>query len=113
MWASAVRKEEPQEDGPKPNLCVSVAHDLKVAWNGTKDEWVHFFDEVKDECTPSIKPANYYKDLVQNTLQTWIHIPYFPAFHRPGWLLRYLLGPFDAEWLSLFIAGESIGYTAI
>ena len=80
--------------------------DLNKAWQGTKDDYVHFFDEIKEECTPPVHPAGYYKELVQTTLKTWLHVPYLPAFHRPGWLMRYLLGPFDAEWLNLFIAGD-------
>ena len=109
MWSLRVRKEEmPDGQEETPNCCVSAMHDVNVAWQGTKDEYVQFYDELKDECTPSIKPPKYYQELVQNTLKEWIHIPYFPAFHRPGWLLRYLLGPFDSEWVSLFIAGNSL-----
>ena len=25
----------------------------------------------------------------------YIHVPYIPALHRPGWLLRYFVGPYD------------------
>ena len=114
MWSLRVRKEEiPDGQEETPNCCVSAMHDVNVAWQGTKDEYVQFYDELKDECTPSIKPPKYYQELVQNTLKEWIHIPYFPAFHRPGWLLRYLLGPFDSEWVSLFVAGNSLDDTIL
>ena len=107
MWAFRGKKEE-MGDGQveTKNCCASMMHEMKVSWEGTKDEYVQFFDELKDECTPSIRPAGYYKELVQDTMRTWFHIPYFPAFHRPGWLLRYLLGPFDSEWIALFVAGD-------
>lgn len=107
MWASRVRKDE-MKDGQEesPGCYASVLHEVHTAWTGTKDDYVQFFDELKDECTPSVKPANYYKELLQDNMKVWLHIPYLPAFHRPGWLLRYLLGPFDSEWMSLFVAGD-------
>ena len=32
---------------------------------------------------------------VQRGTFRFIHIPYIPALHRPGWLLRYIVGPYD------------------
>lgn len=106
MWAQRVQKEEmPAGQEEKTNCLASLKHDANVAWQGTKHEYVHFFEEIKDECTPSIKPTSYYQDLAKNTFREWVHIPYFPAFHRPGWLLRYIFGPYDTDWISLFVAG--------
>ena len=77
----------------------------------TKEDYVHCFEEIKYECTPEIRPLNYYSDLTKQTMRAWIHIPYFPAFHRPGWLLRYIFGPYDSEWVTLLIADFCAGLT--
>ena len=42
---------------------------------------------------------------------SWFHIPYFPAFHRPGWLLRYLVGPFNKKLLNSLVADFCAGLT--
>jgi len=52
----------------------------------------------------------YFKD-------NWFHIPYFPAFHRPGWLLKYAVGPYNDKWaeslFSDFWAGVTVALTLI
>ena len=83
---------------------------LKAA-EQTKEEYVQCFDELKYECTPEVKPLDYYSDLTKQTVRAWIHIPYLPAFHRPGWLLRYICGPYDGEWLASLIADFCAGLT--
>lgn len=48
---------------------------------------------------------------------SWIHLPYFPAFHRPGWLFRYIIGPYDKEiaqmFVSDFVAGLTVAMTLV
>ena len=77
----------------------------------TKEEYVSCYEEVKYECTPDVRPLSYYTSLTKSTLRSWIHIPYFPAFHRPGWLMRYIFGPYDEDWVTLFIADFCAGLT--
>ena len=38
--------------------------------------------EIKEECTPSFKPMSYYVSTVRNFSHEWIHVPYYPPFHR-------------------------------
>jgi len=81
-----------------------------------KIEAMEFMEEVKAECIPppmndgTIKKLKYY-------VKRWSHIPYLPAFHRPGWLLRYLVGPYDVQWaeglVADFIAGLTVALTLI
>jgi MFS superfamily sulfate permease-like transporter len=56
-------------------------------------------------------------DQVKTFVRSWIHIPYFPSFHRPGWLLRYLVGPYDHHWatgiFSDFGAGLTVALTLV
>jgi len=49
--------------------------------------------------------------LIAEGLLSWIHLPYFPAFHRPGWLFRYLIGPYDKELAQMFISDLVAGLT--
>ena len=50
-------------------------------------------------------------EAVGKTILSWFHIPYFPAFHRPGWLLRYLVGPFNKQLLNSVVADFCAGLT--
>lgn len=43
--------------------------------------------------------------------RSWIHIPYFPSLHRPGWLLRYVLRPFNFDWVDTFLGDLGAGIT--
>jgi hypothetical protein len=46
-------------------------------------------------------------------LRSFIHMPYFPAFHQPGWMLRYILGPYDEEWGEMLLADAQAGITVL
>jgi hypothetical protein len=56
---------------------------------------------VAIECNPN---NIFQKNLNQLRWRNIIHTPYFAAFHRPGWMLRYLLGPFDLQWIELLFS---------
>ena len=51
------------------------------------------------------------------SLLQWLHIPYLPLFHRPGWLMRYMVGPHDQELMNMlfadFVAGLTIALTYV
>ena len=59
---------------------------------------------IVNEITPSLSLPNNRDELnrsfkiAKNEVFRFIHIPYFPAFHRPGWLLRYIVGPYDKSY---------------
>jgi len=80
------------------------------------DETVKSGKEVYTECLPSNQVNADIRQRLQDAFP-FIHIPYFPAFHRPGWLLRYVVGPHDQEMLDMFIndfiAGITVGLTLI
>ena len=50
-------------------------------------DWVSFFSEVGRECNPFP---------LQTISMSW-RGPYLPAFHSPGWMLKYILGKSDKE----------------
>lgn len=75
---------------------------------------MQFLQEVKEECYPSDylqAPSEGLLERIRSTFFTFIHIPYFPAFHRPGWLLRYIVGPHDWNLWFLFLSDFRAGLT--
>ena len=58
-----------------------------------------------DFMSPFPKSINEYKKLVKYASRefwNYVHIPYLPAFHHPGWLLRYILGPYDKNYFERY-----------
>ena len=57
------------------------------------------FRKILNEFKPPLPSS---KEDVVNTVKVaqreffnFIHVPFVPALHRPGWLLRYIVGPYD------------------
>jgi hypothetical protein len=81
-----------------------------------KDDFINGIEDFKTEYESS-PPLLETLIEVKDVILSFIHIPYLPAFHSPGWLLRYLIGPYDAVWLDNFLsdagAGLTVGLTLI
>jgi hypothetical protein len=88
-----------------------VKTDIRATVRETYESWSECYADVKHECLPELKPSNYYVEFATKILRSWIHIPYFPAFHRPGWMLRYIVGPHDRDWLESIVADIVAGIT--
>jgi len=90
------------------NGATTIIQDLR-------DEAVELIEDIKTECAPSNTGESVRGAL--NYLSDFIHIPYLPAFHSPGWLLRYIVGPYDRDWFdgitSDIIAGLTVGLLMI
>lgn len=78
--------------------------------NFVKDQSLETGKSILEECIPK-SPINKIYDTIYYIASTYIHVPYFPAFHRPGWLLRYLFGPFDLDWIDGLVADFAAGIT--
>ncbi len=79
-----------------------------------EDDVVGIFEDVKNETIilyNSLQPSKENIHYIKQTIWSVVHIPYFPAFHSPGWLLRYLVGPFDRSWLTDFLSDVGAGLT--
>jgi len=81
-----------------------------------KHDMVEWGKEIYFETKPSATSHDVV-DKISNNYKYFIHIPYFPAFHAPGWLLRYIFGPYDYEYLESLLsdigAGITVGLTLI
>lgn len=77
-----------------------------------------FAKEFRDEILPTTNTLSL-NSLKRglNVACNYIHIPYLPIIHSPGWLLRYVLGPYNDEWTenlySDIIAGLTVGLTLV
>jgi hypothetical protein len=75
-----------------------------------KDDAVACFQDVKTECRPDSSTKNAAWEYLA-LARSFIFIPYFPAFHSPGWLLRYIVGPYTPALLESFISDIGAGLT--
>ena len=67
-------------------------------------------DEIRNELLP-VGEGYEVIDYVKNNWRNFYHIPYLPAFHSPGWMLRYILGPYDDVWIETLLGDISAGVT--
>lgn len=88
----------------------------KQSYKDTKKSTVDLAKEIQVECFEELEIYESMKFLKENWAK-WIFIPYLPAFHRPGWLLRYVVGPHNVElfmsFFSDFVAGVTVALTLI
>ena len=89
---------------------------MKTQVEDLKISTIELLEEVKEECIPPPLTEGTMKK-IKHYVKRWTHIPYLPAFHRPGWLLRYIVGPYDLQWIegiiTDFIAGLTVALTLI
>jgi hypothetical protein len=80
-----------------------------------KDSY-EFAREIRTECW-DIYELQASLNWVKENYKNFYFIPYFPAFHSPGWLVRYMVGPYNAEWAQTFFvdfwAGITVALTLI
>jgi hypothetical protein len=81
-----------------------------------KSDAVKLGEEIRTECfsTSEVQESlQWFRDNYKN----FIFVPYFPAFHSPGWLLRYVVGPHNRKLLEQFFydfwAGVTVALTLI
>lgn len=110
--AGPVHTEQPKQE--------SLAHIAATfVLNGAKSAVLDTIDlakDVKAECFNTEGGADAVRFIKANFM-SFVHIPYFPAFHRPGWMLRYIVGPHTVELMSNlfsdFWAGVTVALTLI
>lgn len=66
--------------------------------------------ELEVECYEAFEVKEIYGWWKENWFN-FFHLPYFPAFHRPGWLLRYIVGPHTPDLLESFFSDIWAGIT--
>lgn len=121
-----------KEDGPP--AVKSYSERFVESWStgldhmrtATVKEASKLKEELYEECYPSSFLDNdgegnggLMSTLIGLLCGIWkfLYVPHFPAFHRPGWLVKIALGPYDSDWfdaLRLDIgAGVTVAMTLI
>jgi len=67
-------------------------------------------DEIRAECF-QFEEGHQVVDYLTSNWRNFYHIPYLPAFHSPGWMLRYILGPYDDQWFEMLLGDLGAGIT--
>lgn len=67
--------------------------------------------EVSEECNCYSLYKNDF--LTTFSFKNFIHIPFLPPLQHPGWLLEYVLGPFDEKWLENLFSDFQAGITVL
>lgn len=67
------------------------------------------FLEINYECLPK-NPKKVFKRTLDQ-LVSWVHIPYFPPIHHPGWLTTYIVGPYNEKYIEVLISDVIAGLT--
>lgn len=99
---------------------TNLWQEIKESLTNGKNDTIEFLKEFRQEALP---PKSWFqaqivsKNNFWEIVKPWIHIPYFPAFHQPGWLLKYAVGPYDQTWIESIIsdvlAGITVGLTLV
>jgi high affinity sulfate transporter 1 len=84
----------------------------------SKDYVVDSVVEIRNECMPSFGTFNdQNRKKLTEQMRKLIHIPYMPAFIRPGWLVNLCINtPLDKMWDAVYgdiFAGFTVGLTII
>ena len=67
--------------------------------------------EVQEECNCL---SLYQNDFLSTfSFKNFIHLPFLPPLQQPGWLLEYLLGPFDHQWIDNIYSDFQAGITVL
>jgi len=67
-------------------------------------------NEVKVECLDILEVREIF-DYVISKWPEYIHVPYFPCISKPGWLLRFIIGPHDYNLFEVFYSDIFAGIT--
>lgn len=113
--AQLPEQEQPSREGCCARECdncpsrtqKSILDDFKAI----DTYWKHCGAEIKEEFTFERKTKEECDAICLAGVKSWVHVPFFPAFHRPGWMLRYVIGPFDDEWVQSILADIVAGIT--
>lgn len=105
--------------------CFSVSKNTSY-WKDNINYYMQFnlqlAKELRHECLPSCEAIGAVSSgsiiaRIREYMVYITHVPILPIIHRPGWLLRYIVGPHDLSlWESFlgdFIAGITVALTLI
>jgi hypothetical protein len=121
-------RDKEDEDALEKKSNASLGDRFYESWStgldhmnkATRKEFHDIKEELVDECYPS----SLFEDdgsggggLGSKLYSLFLlllgsfYVPHLPAFHRPGWLVKIAVGPYDVEWMDAFFADITAGLT--
>lgn len=94
---------------PKKALKAAVGS-AKEGYTSLKQDTHHLANEIQVECFQLFEVYEVI-DFIRENWYKAVYVPYLPAFHHPGWLLRYCVGPYTTELIESFFADIIAGIT--
>jgi hypothetical protein len=77
--------------------CAAGLLNMSTLSQSLKDGVWEVAEEIHAECVPQRGLLSEFRKLAEN-----LHQPYFPIYERPGWLKQYVMGPHDANFVSVW-----------
>lgn len=96
-------KVEMGSGSARVNPLIGFARELR-------DDVYDSLKEVVQECSSTANKTQANPTILEQLLSN-VYIPYVPALHSPGWLLRYLVGPFNQGWAERLLGDVVAGLT--
>eukprot|EP01039_Chlorochromonas_danica_P001662 gene1661-1816_t len=94
---------------PKKALKAAVGS-AKEGYTSLKQDTHNLANEIQVECFQLFEVYEVI-DFIRDNWYKAVYVPYLPAFHHPGWLLRYCVGPYSTELIESFFADIIAGIT--
>ncbi len=98
------------------NFVNNARENIKSSLEQTKGNSRGLAKEIQAECYQTFEIYEIAAYLRANWLN-FFHIPFVPAFHRPGWFSRYIIGPHNGALFESFFgdfwAGVTVALTLI
>lgn len=104
---NSIRKEPSFR--PRKVLKAAVGS-AKEGYSSLKQDTHSLANEIQVECFQLFEVYEVI-DFIKANWYKAVYIPYLPALHQPGWLLRYMVGPYSADLIASLIADLIAGIT--
>ena len=92
------------------SIVTNARVNIRTSLEATSGKSRGFIKEVQAECFQTFE-VNEILTYIRNNWHNFFHIPFFPAFHRPGWLTRYIVGPHSGALFESFFSDVWAGIT--
>jgi hypothetical protein len=93
-------------------LLNKTVESAKGGYEAIKDDTKSLANEIHVECFQTFEVYEVI-DFIRANWYKLVYVPYLPAFHKPGWLLRYFVGPYNSELISSLVADFIAGITVV
>ena len=111
----SIAVQEESNGSFKHKATQSIKHGI----DHVKQETFSWSKEIHDECFGCMRTFEVFEvfEIFRDNWRRFVYNPYLPSLHKPGWMLNYALGPYNAELFGSFMldfwAGVTVALTLI